>query len=215
MNQNYITNNNDNSNRSRSKISSERSLSREKKFNSNKLREALYSDSEISQEEIKSINKDLFIKGLILVFIYFSVIIYSLLYMLTPEKDANLFFEGSLNNSFLNYSNLNNNNDFYKLDSLRIKENLTIINISRNFLYENNNDINNNLLIKLFYSNQKIINKVVVSNNNISKEFNDDKKIYHYYKLNDFPFWLVLINNDNENKFNITSNILKNFSFDI
>ena len=135
--------------------------------------------------------------------------------MLTPEKDANLFFEGSLNNSFLNYSNLNNNNDFYKLDSLRIKENITIINISRNFLCENNNDINNNLLIKLFYSNQKIINKVVVSNNNISKEFNDDKKIYHYYKLNDFPFWLVLINNDNGNKFNITSNILKNFSFDI
>ena len=50
--------------------------SKEKKFNSNKLREALYSDSEISQEETKSINKDLFIKGLILVFIYFSVIIY-------------------------------------------------------------------------------------------------------------------------------------------
>ena len=215
MNQkDYFENKEDNDKRTKSKISLERSLSKEKKFNSNKLRDNLYNDSEISIEENLSINKDSFIKGIILVFLYFSVIIYSLLYMLTPEKTANLIFEGNLNSTILNYSAYNSNNAFYKLDSIRIKENIIIMNVSRNFRYDSD-DINNNCLIKLFYSTQKIINKVVISNNYISKEIDNGIKIYQYYKLNDFPFWLALINNDNGDKLNITTNNLINFSFDI
>ena len=215
MNQkDYFENKEDNDKRTKSKISLERSLSKEKKFNSNKLRDNLYNDSEISIEENLSINKDSFIKGIILVFLYFSVIIYSLLYMLTPEKTANLIFEGNLNSTILNYSAYNSNNAFYKLDSIRIKENIIIMNVSRNFRYDSD-DINNNCLIKLFYSTQKIINKVVISNNYISKEIDNGIKIYQYYKLNDFPFWLALINDDNGDKLNITINNLINFSFDI
>ena len=215
MNQkDYFENKEDNDKRTKSKISLERSLSKEKKFNANKLRDNLYNDSEISIEENLSINKDSFIKGIILVFLYFSVIIYSLLYMLTPEKTANLIFEGNLNSTILNYSAYNSNNAFYKLDSIRIKENIIIMNVSRNFRYDSD-DINNNCLIKLFYSTQKIINKVVISNNYISKEIDNGIKIYQYYKLNDFPFWLALINNDNGDKLNITTNNLINFSFDI
>ena len=215
MNQkDYFENKEDNDKRTKSKISLERSLSKEKKFNSNKLRDNLYNDNEISIEENQSINKDSFIKGFILVFLYFSVIIYSLLYMLTPEKTANLIFEGNLNSTILNYSAYNSNNAFYKLDSIRIKENIIIMNVSRNFRYDSD-DINNNCLIKLFYSTQKIINKVVISNNYISKEIDNGIKIYQYYKLNDFPFWLALINNDNGDKLNITTNNLINFSFDI
>ena len=134
--------------------------------------------------------------------------------MLTPEKTANLIFEGNLNSTILNYSAYNSNNAFYKLDSIRIKENIIIMNVSRNFRYDSD-DINNNCLIKLFYSTQKIINKVVISNNYISKEIDNGIKIYQYYKLNDFPFWLALINNDNGDKLNITTNNLINFSFDI
>ena len=215
MNQkDYFENKEDNDKRTKSKISLERSLSKEKKFNANKLRDNLYNDSEISIEENLSINKDSFIKGIILVFLYFSVIIYSLLYMLTPEKTANLIFEGNLNSTILNYSAYNSNNAFYKLDSIRIKENIIIMNVSRNFRYDSD-DINNNCLIKLFYSTQKIINKVVISNNYISKEIDNGIKIYQYYKLNDFPFWLALINNNNGDKLNITTNNLINFSFDI
>ena len=215
MNQkDYFENKEDNDKRTKSKISLERSLSKEKKFNYNKLRDNLYNDNEISIEENLSISKDSFIKGIILVFLYFSVIIYSLLYMLTPEKTANLIFEGNLNSTILNYSAYNSNNAFYKLDSIRIKENIIIMNVSRNFRYDSD-DINNNFLIKLFYSTQKIINKVVISNNYISKEIDNGIKIYQYYKLNDFPFWLALINNDNGDKLNITTNNLINFSFDI
>ena len=51
---------------------------KDKRKNSNVL-------SELNPEQI-SINKDSFIQGLTLVFIYFSVIIYSLLYMLAQKK---------------------------------------------------------------------------------------------------------------------------------
>ena len=205
--------NNNNYTRKKSKISLERSLSKEKKFNANKLRETLYGENEISNEEDKPIKKESIIKGLTLVFIYFSVIIYSLLYMLTPEKTANLIFEGNLKNTFSNYSVYNGNNDFYKLDTIRIKENIIIMNISRNFRDENNNDTNNNYSIKLFYSNQKLINKIVINNNYISKEIDNGIEIYQYYILNDFPFWLALINDDNGDKLNITTNNLIDFSF--
>ena len=91
---------------------------------------------------------------------------------------------------------------------------MIIINISRNFRYENNTDSRNNLLINLFYSNLKNINKVIISNNYISKEISKGMNIYQYYKVNDFPFWLILFNKENDDKINITSEYLNNISFD-
>jgi hypothetical protein len=197
------------------KIDMERNISKEKLMNNIRSRkDSIYTQSEFFEEENQSTNKESTIKGMIIVFIYFSVIIYSLLYMLTPEKNANLIFEGNLNSEYLNNSIYNSNNDFYKLDTIRIREDIIIINISRNFRYENNTDSRNNLLINLFYSKLKNINKVVISNNYISKEINNAMNIYQYYKVNDFPFWLILINKENGDKINITSEYLNNISFD-
>ena len=197
------------------KLDMERNISKEKLMNNIRSRkDSIYTQSEFFEEENQSTNKESTIKGMIIVFIYFSVIIYSLLYMLTPEKNANLIFEGNLNSEYLNNSIYNSNNDFYKLDTIRIREDIIIINISRNFRYENNTDSRNNLLINLFYSKLKNINKVVISNNYISKEINNAMNIYQYYKVNDFPFWLILINKENGDKINITSEYLNNISFD-
>ena len=197
------------------KIDMERNISKEKLMNNIRSRkDSIYTQSEFFEEENQSTNKESTIKGMIIVFIYFSVIIYSLLYMLTPDKNANLIFEGNLNSEYLNNSIYNSNNDFYKLDTIRIRKDMIIINISRNFRYENNTDSRNNLLINLIYSNLKNINKVVISNNYISKEISNGMNIYQYYKVNDFPFWLILFNKENDDKINITSEYLNNISFD-
>lgn len=197
------------------KIDMERNISKEKLMNNIRSRKnTIYTQSEFFEEENPLKNKVSTFNGMILVFIYFSVIIYSLLYMLTPEKNANLIFEGNLNSEYLNNSIYNSNNYFYKLDTIRIRKDMIIINISRNFRYENNTDSRNNLLINLFYSNLKNINKVIISNNYISKEISNGMNIYQYYKVNDFPFWLILFNKENDNKINITSEYLNNISFD-
>lgn len=197
------------------KIDMERNISKEKLMNNIRSRKnTIYTQSEFFEEENPLKNKVSTFNGMILVFIYFSVIIYSLLYMLTPEKNANLIFEGNLNSEYLNNSIYNSNNDFYKLDTIRIRKDMIIINISRNFRYENNTDSRNNLLINLIYSNLKNINKVIISNNYISKEISNGMNIYQYYKVNDFPFWLILFNKENDNKINITSEYLNNISFD-
>ena len=215
MNQNeYFINKDDKNNNYN--INIEQKISKERKSNIKQIKDISFTESEFTQGEYSSINKDSFIIGLGLVFIYFSVIIYSLLYMLTPEKSANLIFEGDINSISYNYSLYNNNNKIYKLDSIRIREKRTVIKISKNFHYENNNDNKEHLSIELIYSeNQKIINKIIINNKFISKEINNDIKIYHYYKLNDFPFWLALFNNDYEDKINITSDYLNILSFDI
>jgi len=211
---NYFLNKESNDN-IKSKIDMERNISKEKLMNNIKSRrDSIYTQSEFLQDENPSTNKESIIKGMILVFIYFSVIIYSLLYMLTPNKTANLIFEGDLNSEYFNNSIYNKNIDFYKLDTIRIREDMIIINISRNFRYENNTDSKNNLLINLIYSNLKNINKIVISNNFISKEINNGINIYQYYKVNDFPFWLILFNKENDAKINITSEYLENISFD-
>jgi hypothetical protein len=197
------------------KIDMERNISKEKLMNNIRSRKnTIYTQSEFFEEENPLKNKVSTFNGMILVFIYFSVIIYSLLYMLTPEKNANLIFEGNLNSEYLNNSIYNSNNNFYKLDTIRIRKDMIIINISRNFRYENNTDSRNNLLINLFYSNLKNINKVIISNNYISKEISNGMNIYQYYKVNDFPFWLILFNKENDDKINITSEYLNNISFD-
>ena len=199
----------------KTKIDMERNISKEKLMNNIRSRKnTIYTQSEFFEEENPLKNKVSTFNGMILVFIYFSVIIYSLLYMLTPEKNANLIFEGNLNSEYLNNSIYNSNNDFYKLDTIRIRKDMIIINISRNFRYENNTDSRNNLLINLFYSNLKNINKVIISNNYISKEISKGMNIYQYYKVNDFPFWLILFNKENDDKINITSEYLNNISFD-
>ena len=211
---NYFLNKESNDN-IKSKIDMERNISKGKLMNNIKSRrDSIYTQSEFLQDENPSTNKESIIKGMILVFIYFSVIIYSLLYMLTPNKTANLIFEGDLNSEYFNNSIYNKNIDFYKLDTIRIREDMIIINISRNFRYENNTDSKNNLLINLIYSNLKNINKIVISNNFISKEINNGINIYQYYKVNDFPFWLILFNKENDAKINITSEYLENISFD-
>jgi hypothetical protein len=197
------------------KLDMERNISKEKLMNNIRSRKnTIYTQSEFFEEENPLKNKVSTFNGMILVFIYVSIIIYSLLYMLTPEKNANLIFEGNLNSEYLNNSIYNSNNDFYKLDTIRIRKDMIIINISRNFRYENNTDSRNNLLINLFYSNLKNINKVIISNNYISKEISKGMNIYQYYKINDFPFWLILFNKENDDKINITSEYLNNISFD-
>ena len=216
MNQNeYFINKDDKNNNYNTNI--ERIISKERKPNIKQIKDISFTESEFTQGESSSINKDSFIKGLGLVFVYFSIIIYSLLYMLTPERSANLIFEGDINSYSYNYSLYNyNNNKIYKLDSIRIRRNKTILKISKNFRYANNDDNKEKLSIELFYlENQKIINKIIITNNFISKEINKDIKIYHYYKLNDFPFWLALFNKDYEDKINITSDYLNILSFDI
>ena len=207
MNQNYFISkdNNDNNNE---KINIEQIISKERDIK--QIKYTSFSKSEFNYGEYSSINKDSFIKGLGLVFIYFSVIIYSLLYMLTPEKTSNLMFEGDNNSISFNNSLYNYNNKIYKLDTITVRKNKTIIKISKNFRYEKN--YKNNMTIELIYSEkQKIINKIVIINDLVSKEINNNIKIYHYYKLNDFPFWLVLFNKDNEDKINITSDYLSFF----
>ena len=188
-------------------INNDRILSKEKKSFKNNS----FTESEIKSEEYPPINKDSFILGLSLVFIYFSLIIYSLLYMLTPEKNANLIFEGDTNSPSFNNSLYNTNNQFYKLDSIRIRENLTLFGISKDFRNENNGT-KQNLSIELNYSKKpKIINKILIINNYKSKEIDIGIKIYNNYKINDFPFWLALYNN--EDIFNITSDMLNKISF--
>ena len=189
-------------------INNDRILSKEKKSFKNNS----FTESEIKTEEYPPINKDSFILGLSLVFIYFSLIIYSLLYMLTPEKTANLIFEGDINSPSFNNSLYNTNNKFYKLDSIRIRENMTLFGISKDFRNEKN-DTKNNLSIEINFSKKpKIINKVLIINNYKSKEIDIGIKIYNNYKINDFPFWLALYNN--EDIFNITSDMLNKISFD-
>ena len=127
--------------------------------------------------------------------------------MLTPEKTANLIFEVNINHSVDN-----TNNKFYKLDSMRIRENLILFEISKDFRNENNNT-KNKLSIEIKYSKKpKIINKLLIINNYKSKEIDIGIKIYYNYKINDFPFWLALYNNNEI--FNITTDKLSNISFD-
>lgn len=218
MNQNNISLNEiekrDNNNY---KINQERIMSKEKNANIKSIRESSYAGSSFFQDE-SSTDKDNYIKGLGLISIYFSVIIYSLLYMLTPEKKANLIFEGDLKSSSYNYSIYNNNYDFYKLDTIRERVNNTILEISKNYFYNNKNISKNHLLIKIIYSETpkiKIINKIVVINNSVSKEIGDGLKIYHNYKIKDFPFCLSLFNKDNKDILDINSDYLKNISFGI
>ena len=181
-----------------------------------------YEESENSREDDLPIKEGLFnetasiIKGILLAFVFFSVIIYSLLYMLTPEKSANLIFIGKynsslFNNSFCNEENLKNN--FYILDELKTREKLIIINISLNCLIEK--EINNFLTISIIIDDNKI-NKVFVENEKISKDIyiginNFEDAIYNDYKINDFPFWLCLYNKENFDMRNITSEYLINY----
>jgi len=212
MNQNnfFEMKKNENNNNNNYKINQERAISRGNYTNVNNS----FFGSEFAQDNFEPISKEIYIKGFGLIFLYFSVIIYSLLYMLTPEKKANLFFEGDLNPSSFNYSIFNESCNIYKLDAIRERMNTTILEVSRNFCYNNKNYSKNNLLIKIIYSqNPKIINKVVIINNYMSKEIDNGKKIYHYYKIKDFPFCLSFFNKDNEDIMNMNSDYLNDFFF--
>ena len=135
--------------------------------------------------------------------------------MLSPEKEANLIFEGNYNSTLFNNSLCKNDiidDIFYKLDTLNIREDMAIMNISLNCVTKNNE--NNYLMVKILYSkNTEIINNILIANYLISKEINIINNLYNNFKINDFPFWLYLYNKDNkENKTkNITSDYLKNF----
>ena len=184
-----------------------------------------YNESESSREDDLPVKQGLFkepqsiIKGISLAFVFFSVIIYSLLYMLTPEKSANLIFVGNFDSSIFNdtfCSKLNIKNNFYKLDEVKFRENLIIMNISLFCLSENTNT-NNYLKIYLtMEGKRKIINKVYMENETISKDIyiGNNKEnidiIYNDYKINDFPFWLCLYNKENFDMRNITSDYLMN-----
>ena len=61
--------------------------------------------------------------------------------MLTPEKSANLIFIGNYDTSSFSYT-------FYKVDHIKIKENLIILNISLNDIIKDNITNNNSYLRK-------------------------------------------------------------------
>ena len=184
------------------------------------LKDNPYNESESSREDYLPVNEDLFkernsvIKGMSLAFVFFSVIIYSLLYMLAPEKEANLIFEGNNNLTLFDKSICLNGSkfkNFYKLDTMNIKEKMIIMNISLNCHLNNNNDY---LVVKMIYSKEdNIINNILIENSMISKELELDniKEIYNDYKIHDFPFWICIFNKDNNNKKNISSDYLINF----
>ena len=184
------------------------------------LKDNPYNESESSREDYLPVNEDLFkernsvIKGMSLAFVFFSVIIYSLLYMLAPEKEANLIFEGNNNLTLFDKSICLNGSkfkNFYKLDTMNIKENMIIMNISLNCHLNNNNDY---LVVKMIYSKEdKIINNILIENSMISKEIELDsiKETYNDYKIHDLPFWICIFNKDSNNKKNISSDYLINF----
>jgi len=184
-------------------------------FIEDEINDNRYNESESSREDDLPIKEGLFnetprvIKGISLAFVYFSVIIYSLLYMLAPEKSANLIFIGNLDTSLFNYT-------FYKLDDIKIKENLIILNISLNNIIKDNITNNNNYLRIYINLEEKKINKVYINNGIRNKDIylNKNDVIYNDYKINDFPFWLCLFNKENFDMRNITSEFLINY-FDI
>ena len=176
-----------------------------------------YNESEHSREDDLPLNENLFnekssvIKGMSLAFVFFSVIIYSLLYMLAPEKSANLIFIGNyplelFNN---NYCSHENKTQFYKLDSLRERNNELFMGLS---LKCHSDDISKNLTIKIIFNEEKkIIYDLVVNSDNKEKKFNISYYKFNEYDVNDFPFWLNLYNKESNNFFNLTSNDLINF----
>ena len=184
-------------------------------FIEDEINDNRYNESESSREDDLPIKEGLFnetprvIKGISLAFVYFSVIIYSLLYMLTPEKSANLIFIGNYDTSLFNYT-------FYKLDDIKIKENLIILNISLNNIIKDNITNNNNYLRIYINLEEKKINKVYINNGIRNKDIylNKNDVIYNDYKINDFPFWLCLFNKENFDMRNITSEFLIDY-FDI
>ncbi len=190
------------------------------KIQDEELKDNPYNESESSREDYLPVNEDLFkernsvIKGMSLAFVFFSVIIYSLLYMLAPEKAANLIFEGNYNLTLFDNSiclNGSNFKNFYKLDTMNIKEKMIIMNISLNCHLNNNNDF---LVVKMIFSKEeKIINNILIENGVMSKEIKLDsiKEIYSDYKIHDFPFWIYIFNKDNNNKKNISSDYLIDF----
>ncbi len=203
------------------KLNSEKFFSREKILDDDEVKNNPYNESEGSREDYLPVNEDLFkerstaIKGISLAFVFFSVLIYSLLYMLAPEKSANLIFEGNFNASLFNNTLCKIGKIgkiFYKLDMINIREDMIIMNLSLNCILNNNNNKNNYLIIKIIYfKDTKIINSVLIINNFISKEIDNIMEIYNAYKINDFPFWLCLYNKEKKNNIrNITSDYLLN-----
>ena len=182
-----------------------------------------YNESESSREDDLPIKEGLFnetasvIKGLSLAFVFFSVIIYSVLYMLTPEKSANLIFIGNYESGLFNSTyctKSNSKNNFFKLDEIKIRENLVIMSISLHCL----NNINNYLNIYIIIEGKgQIINRVYVENDKMSKDIyvginkENIDVIYNDYKINDFPFWLCLYNKENFDMRNITSDYLMSY----
>ena len=183
-------------------------------FIEDEINDNRYNESESSRENDLPIKDGLFnetprvVKG-ILAFVYFSVIIYSLLYMLAPEKSANLIFIGNYDTSSFNYT-------LYKLDDIKIKENLIILNISLNNIIKDNITNSNNYLRIYINLEEKKINKVYINNGIRNKDIylNKNDVIYNDYKINDFPFCLCLFNRENFDMRNITSEFLINY-FDI
>ena len=205
-------------------MNNEKLIKEQKLPDEEEVKENPYNESESSREDYLPVNEDVFqernslIKGILLAFVFFSVIIYSLLYMLAPEKEANLIFEGNYNSTFFNNSLCKNGkmgNNFYKLDTLNIREDIAIMNVSLNCIENIRiNKKNNYLMIKILYSKDtKIINNILIINDLISKEINIINELYNDFKINDFPFWLILYNKDNKKnqEKNITSNYLINF----
>ena len=182
-----------------------------------------YNESESSREDDLPIKEGLYnettsvIKGILLAFVFFSVIIYSLLYMLAPEKSANLIFLGNYDASIFNYTLCkegNFKNNFYKLNEIKIREKIILINISL-YCLDDDNITNNCLKVNVIFEDKKI-SEVYAENETICKNIyignnNMEDVVYNDYKINDFPFWLCLYNKENFDMRNITSEYLINY----
>ena len=76
--------------------------------------------------------------------------------MLTPEKSANLIFIGNYDTFLFNYT-------FNKLNDIKIKENLIILNISLNNIIKDH-IINNNNYLRIYINleEKKLINYILL-----------------------------------------------------
>ena len=93
-----------------------------------------------------------------------------------------------------------------KLDDIKIKENLIILNNSLNNVIKDDVVDSNDYLRICINLEEKKINKVYINNGIRNKDIYLNKN-----DVNDFPFWLCLFNKENFDMRNITSEFLFNY----
>lgn len=184
-----------------------------------------YNESESSREDYLPLKENIFqnkssiIKGTLLAFIFFSIIIYSVLYMLSPEKSANLIFEGEFknNNNDTSIFDEEKGNNFYKLDTIIAKQILIIFNISLNVFNNYNNVINdnnnNNNDYKEFGDNETNKISIILKKINNNNTINNNQKTYFNVDIIFTDNIVKKLGDEKNGYFNITKYNVHDFPF--